>query len=74
MIYSLINYFNNLFYEKNELEKIKYNLKKTVTLKKTFYTPNIIELQNKMFFIKHKNKYKINPTELLKVKDTLKPI
>lgn len=74
MIYSLINYFNNLFYEKNELEKIRCNLKKTVTLKKIFYTPNIIELQNKMFFIKHKNKYKINPTELLKVKDTLKPI
>jgi len=74
MIYSLINYFNSLFYEQNELEKVKCNLRKTVTLKKIFYTPNIIELKNKMFFIKHKNKYKINPTELLKIKDRLKPI
>ena len=62
------------YYIDPEIKKINSNLKKTTTLKKTFYKPTLNELNNKIFFIKLKNKIKLNPIDLINEKINLKKV
>ena len=77
MLFYLYNYIFN-YYSDYNLDKniinIKNNLKKTITLKKKFYTPSLIELKNKIFFRELKYKHKININDLIQTKNNLTSI
>ena len=78
-IYLLYNYiidYNNIYNNNCDptLIHIKNNLKKTVTLKRKYYNPNILELKNKIFFRNLKHLYKHNPNDFIKAKNKLKKI
>ena len=73
IIYSLYNYIvNNYDIVNQELIDAKSKLKKTYTLKKQFYKPNLLELKNKIFFRNLKYLNKINSNDLIKIKQNLK--
>jgi len=79
-IYDLYNYisnYNNTYYD-NECDltiiNIKNNLKKTTTLTRRYYKPNLLELKNKIFFRKLKHLYKFNTNDLIEAKKNLKKI
>lgn len=72
MVFTYILNKLGLYY--NEIELIKMNLKSTKTLKKTFFVPMEKDILNKMYIIKYRNNPRFNKNELIKVKDTLKPI
>jgi hypothetical protein len=65
-IYSKEDLYNYYLYD------IKNNLKHTVTLKKQFYIPTQLELQNKVFMLNLKKKHKINVNDLINSKNNLK--
>lgn len=83
MFYNIFNYLYNYITNNNDiynnscdpnLIKIKNNLKKTITFKKKFYSPNILELKNKIFFRNLKHLHKLNPYDLIEAKNKLKKI
>ena len=62
------------YYNYDELNYIRHNLKHTKTLKKQFYIPNKKELLNKMITIRYKNKLLFNNNDLINSKKNLKSI
>ena len=73
-IYSLYHYFANYndIYDSNTYDltiiNIKNNLKKTTTLTRRYYKPDLLELKNKIFFRNLKHLYKISPDDLIEAK------
>tara|TARA_B100001094_G_scaffold273951_1_gene280648 strand:- start:906 stop:1304 length:399 start_codon:yes stop_codon:yes gene_type:complete len=68
---NIINEEDN--YLDKELINIKSKLKKVNTIKKKFYTPSIIELNNQIYKIKNKNnKFIPKNNELIESKNNLK--
>ena len=63
-----------LYYNYNEIELIKMNLKHTKTLKKKFFIPKKEDILNKMYIIKYRNNPRFNKDELIRVKESLKSI
>ena len=51
---------------------IKNNLKKTTTLTRRYYKPDILELKNKIFLRNLKHLHKYNPNDLIEAKKNLK--
>ena len=79
-IYSLYDYISNYndIYDSNTYDltiiNIKNNLKKTTTLTRKYYRPDVLELKNKIFFRNLKHLYKINSDDLIEAKKNLKKI
>lgn len=77
-IYSLYNYITsyNDVYDPNTYDltimNIKNNLKKTTTLTRRYYKPDILELKNKIFLRNLKHLHKHNPNDLIEAKKNLK--
>tara|TARA_Y100000741_G_C18223413_1_gene546853 strand:- start:790 stop:1017 length:228 start_codon:yes stop_codon:yes gene_type:complete len=74
MVLSYILNKIKLYYNYNEIELIRMNLKHTKTLKKRFFIPKKEDILNKMYTIKYRNNPRFNKTELIKIKESLKPI
>ena len=75
MLFYIMNYIKEYYnnYDLNpDILNIKNNLKKTYTLKKKFYKPTFNEINNKLFMINLKKKYKINHEELILIKNNLR--
>ena len=66
--------YNVLYDDDYNLINIKNTLKKTKTLKKKFYIPTDIEIQNKYHRIKLKKRPRINVTDIIHIKNNLKQI
>ena len=66
--------YQMLYDEDYTLMKIKYNLKKTTTLKRTFYTPSKLEIQNKYHRFQLKKRPIINVNDIINTKKNLKQI
>ena len=79
-IYSLYDYISNYndIYDSNTYDltiiNIKNNLKKTTTLTRKYYRPDVLELKNKIFFRNLKFLYKISSDDLIEAKKNLKKI
>ena len=77
-IYSLYDYITNYNDDYNSntydltIMNIKNNLKKTTTLTRRYYKPDILELKNKIFLRNLKHLHKYNPNDLIDAKKNLK--
>jgi len=78
MFLYIVDYLKNIFINDSNLDSnllnIKNNLKKTITLKKIFYTPTYNELNHQIFLFNLKKKMKINIDDLINIKINLKNI
>jgi hypothetical protein len=63
-----------IYNESNEIINVRNNLKRTSTLRRTFYVPEKKEILNKLYIIKYRNNPKFKIDDLLRAKNNLKNI